>query len=170
MRRLALDIAEKHLDLLASRDYTRLKHLTGASDDALRAAQRLIQTLNPRPGASFAKLEARYVVPDVIVRKSRNVWRASLNPDAMPRLRINRLYAELAAGARSGGAGISSQLQEARWLIKNVQQRFDTILRVSQAIVDRQRHSSSMARWRCARSCCARSPRCSACTRAPSRA
>src|SRR5688572_11283271 len=139
-RRLALDIAEKHLDLLASRDYTRLKHLTGASDDALRSAQRLIQTLNPRPGASFAKLEARYVIPDVIVRKYRNVWRASLNPDAMPRLRINRLYAELAAGARAGGAGISSQLQEARWLIKNVQQRFDTILRVSQAIVDRQRH------------------------------
>jgi RNA polymerase sigma-54 factor len=66
------------------------------------------------------------------------VWKASLNPDAMPRLRINRLYAELAAGAR--GAGVSSQLQEARWLIKNVQQRFDTILRVSQAIVDRQRH------------------------------
>jgi RNA polymerase sigma-54 factor len=138
--RLALEIAEKHLDLLASRDYTRLKNATGAGDDALRAAQRLIQTLNPRPGASFAKLEARYVIPDVIVRKSRNVWRASLNPDAMPRLRINRLYAELAAGARSGGPGISSQLQEARWLIKNVQQRFDTILRVSQAIVDRQRH------------------------------
>jgi RNA polymerase sigma-54 factor len=80
------------------------------------------------------------VIPDVIVKKVRNVWRASLNPDAMPRLRINRLYAELAAGARAGGAGISSQLQEARWLIKNVQQRFDTILRVSQAIVERQRH------------------------------
>ncbi len=75
----------------------------------------------------------------MIVKKVRNVWRASLNPDAMPRLRINRLYAELAAAARSG-TGISSQLQEARWLIKNVQQRFDTILRVSQAIVDRQRH------------------------------
>jgi RNA polymerase sigma-54 factor len=140
VRRLAHDIAAKHLELLASRDYTRLKNATGASDDALRAAQRLIQALNPRPGASFAKVEARYVIPDVIVRKSRNVWRASLNPDAMPRLRINRLYAELAAGARSGGTGISSQLQEARWLIKNVQQRFDTILRVSQAIVDRQRH------------------------------
>ena len=139
-RRLALDIAEKHLDLLASRDYTRLKSATGAGDDALRAAQRLIQTLNPRPGASFAKVETRYVIPDVIVKKTRNAWRASLNPDAMPRLRINRLYAELAAGARAGGAGISSQLQEARWLIKNVQQRFDTILRVSQAIVERQRH------------------------------
>jgi RNA polymerase sigma-54 factor len=139
-RRLALQIAEKHLELLASRDYARLKSLTGAADEALRAAQRLIQALNPRPGAAFAKLEARYVIPDVIVRKARNVWRATLNPDAMPRLRINRLYAELAAGARSGGAAISSQLQEARWLIKNVQQRFDTILRVSQAIVDRQRH------------------------------
>ncbi|HEX5766621.1 MAG TPA: RNA polymerase factor sigma-54 [Burkholderiales bacterium] len=138
-RALALEIVEKHLELLAARDYTRLKALTGAGEDALRAAQRLIQALNPRPGSAFAKVEARYVVPDVIVRKVRNVWRASLNPDAMPRLRINRLYAELAAAARSG-AGLSSQLQEARWLIKNVQQRFDTILRVSQAIVDRQRH------------------------------
>ena len=81
------------------------------------------------------------MIPDVVVKKVRNVWRASLNPDAMPRLRINRLYAEIAASARAGaGAGVSSQLQEARWLIKNVQQRFDTILRVSQAIVDRQRH------------------------------
>jgi RNA polymerase sigma-54 factor len=138
-RSLALEIVEKHLELLAARDYTRLKALTGANEDSLRAAQRLIQALNPRPGSAFAKVEARYVIPDVIVRKVRNVWRASLNPDAMPRLRINRLYAEIAAAARSG-AGLSSQLQEARWLIKNVQQRFDTILRVSQAIIDRQRH------------------------------
>jgi len=139
IRDLAQTIAGKHLELLASRDYTRLKSATGADDEALRAAQRLIQALNPRPGASFAKVEARYVVPDVVVKKSRNVWKASLNPDAMPKLRINRLYAQLAAAARSGHA-LSSQLQEARWLIKNVQQRFDTILRVSQAIVDRQRH------------------------------
>jgi len=139
-RRLALDIVEKHLELLASRDYTRLKNITGAGEEALRAAQRLIQALNPRPGAAHAKVETRYVIPDVIVRKQRGVWRASLNPDAMPRLRINRLYAELAAGARNSGAAIASQLQEARWLIKNVQQRFDTILRVSQAIVDQQRH------------------------------
>jgi RNA polymerase sigma-54 factor len=138
---LALQIAEKHLELLAGRDYTRLKSVTGANEETLRAAQRLIQTLNPRPGAAFARVEARYVIPDVVVRKSKNVWKASLNPDAMPRLRINRLYAEIAAGARGGsGASVSSQLQEARWLIKNVQQRFDTILRVSQAIVDRQRH------------------------------
>jgi RNA polymerase sigma-54 factor len=138
-RSLALEIVTKHLELLAARDYSRLKALTGADDNALRTAQGLIRTLNPRPGAAFANLEARYVVPDVIVKKVRSAWRASLNPDAMPRLRINRLYAEIAAGARSAGS-LSTQLQEARWLIKNVQQRFDTILRVSQAIVDRQRH------------------------------
>ena len=144
VRDLALEIVEKHLELLASRDYNRLKAATGADDEALRAAQRLIQALNPRPGAAFARVEARYVIPDVIVRKVRNVWRASLNAEAMPRLRINRLYAELAAAGRAGsgagGGAVSSQIQEARWLIKNVQQRFETILRVSQAIVDRQRH------------------------------
>jgi RNA polymerase sigma-54 factor len=138
--RLALRIVEHHLDLLAARDYARLKALTGADDEALRTAQSIIQGLNPRPGAVFARLEARYVVPDVIVRKVRGTWRASLNPEAMPRLRINRLYAELASGRANSGAGLASKLQEARWLIKNVRQRFDTILRVAQAIVERQRH------------------------------
>ena len=137
---LAAEIAGKHLELLAARDYVRLKSLTGASEEALRAAQKLIQSLNPRPGAAFANVETRYMIPDVIVRKVKNVWRASLNPDAMPRLRINRLYADLAGSARNGSNALASQLQEARWLIKNVQQRFDTIQRVSQAIVDRQRH------------------------------
>jgi RNA polymerase sigma-54 factor len=138
--RLALDVASNHLELLAGRDYARLKSLTGADDETLRAAQLLIQGLNPRPGAAFSEVEARYVTPDVFVRKVKSVWRASLNPEAMPRLRINRLYAELAAGKRGGVAGaLSTQLQEARWLIKNVQQRFETILRVSQAIIDRQR-------------------------------
>ena len=141
VRDLALAIAEQHLELLAARDYSRLKSLTGADDETLRAAQALIRGLNPRPGAAFARVEARYVIPDVVVRKVRNVWKASLNPEAMPRLRINRLYAELAARPRNGGGNaLATQLQEARWLIKNVQQRFDTILRVSQAIVDRQRN------------------------------
>ncbi|HET7669485.1 MAG TPA: RNA polymerase factor sigma-54, partial [Burkholderiales bacterium] len=92
-RELALEICDKHLELLAARDYARLKNLTGCTEDTLRAAQQLIRGLNPRPGASFAQIEARYVVPDVIVKKTRGSWRASLNPDAMPRLRINRLYA-----------------------------------------------------------------------------
>ena len=137
---LASEIASKHLELLAARDYARLRSLTGANEETLRAAQKLIQSLNPRPGAAFANVETRYMIPDVIVRKVKSVWRASLNPEAMPRLRINRLYADLAGSARNGGNALASQLQEARWLIKNVQQRFDTILRVSQAIVDRQRH------------------------------
>jgi len=138
---LALAICQQHLELLASRDYVRLKQLTGADDEALRAAQQLIRGLNPRPGAAFARIETRYVVPDVVVRKHKGVWRASLNQEAMPRLRVNQLYAALAARPRgSGGNALASQLQEARWLIKNVQQRFDTILRVSQAIVDRQRN------------------------------
>jgi RNA polymerase sigma-54 factor len=140
LEQLALAIAERHLALLASRDYARLRSATGASEEQLRAAHRFIRGLNPRPGAAFARVEARYVVPDVVVRKVRNVWRVSLNAEAMPRLRINKLYAELAANGRNGGKALASQMQEARWLIKNVQQRFDTILRVSQAIVDRQRH------------------------------
>jgi RNA polymerase sigma-54 factor len=138
---LALAICEQHLELLASRDYVRLKNITGADEEALRAAQLLIRGLNPRPGAAFAKIETRYVMPDVVVRKVKGVWRATLNQEAMPRLRVNRLYAELAARPRgAGGNALASQLQEARWLIKNVLQRFDTILRVSQAIVDRQRN------------------------------
>ena len=137
---LASMIAEHHLETLAQRDYSRLKQLTGASDDELRAAQRLILKLNPHPGAAFSDTETRYVIPDVIVRRIKGVWRASLNRDAMPKLRINRLYAALLAGNRNGANSMSGQLQEARWLIKNVQQRFDTILRVSQAIINRQRH------------------------------
>jgi DNA-directed RNA polymerase specialized sigma54-like protein len=85
VRDLALVIAEKHLELLASRDYTRLKSATGADDDALRAAQRLILRLNPRPGAAFAKIEARYVIPDVIVKKSATSGApASTRGDAAP--------------------------------------------------------------------------------------
>jgi RNA polymerase sigma-54 factor len=137
---LAARIVGHHLESLAQRDYARLRQLTGASDDELRAAQRLIMKLNPHPGSAFSSTETRYVVPDVIVRRVKGVWRASLNREAMPRLRINRLYASLLAGNRNGANSMSGQLQEARWLIKNVQQRFDTILRVSQAIIDRQRH------------------------------
>ena len=138
--KLAATIAEHHLELLAQRDYPRLRRLTGANDDELRAAQRLILRLNPHPGSAFSNLETRYVTPDVIVRRIKGVWRASLNLEAMPRLRINHLYASLFGGSRNGASSMSGQLQEARWLIKNVQQRFDTILRVSQAIIDRQRH------------------------------
>jgi len=136
---LALQIVEKHLELLAARDFVKLKRLTGCDDEALKEAHALIVSLNPRPGARFAQIEARYITPDVIVKKLKGKWTAYINPDAYPRLRINRLYAEVLAQQRRGNGNLTGQLQEARWLIKNVQQRFETIHRVTQAIVDRQR-------------------------------
>jgi RNA polymerase sigma-54 factor len=140
-RELALAIVRGHLEALAAHDYTRLKRQLHCNDEGLREAQHLIQSLNPHPGAEYATSETRYIVPDVIVSKVKNAWVARLNPDAMPKLRINRMYAEILQNKQhSAGGQMSSQLQEARWLIKNVQQRFETILRVAQAIVERQRH------------------------------
>ena len=140
-RDVALRLTTNHLDLLAARDVGKLKKVLGIDDPTLRAARALILTLNPRPGAAFGADETHYVIPDVHVRKVKGMWIASLNADAMPKLRVNRVYADILARHReSGGSQLASQLQEARWLIKNVQQRFDTILRVSQAIVDRQKH------------------------------
>jgi RNA polymerase sigma-54 factor len=137
----AMRLTTHHLDLLAARDVGKLKKMLGIDDPALRAARALILSLNPRPGSAFGANETHYVIPDVYVRKIKGMWIASLNPDAMPKLRVNRVYADILSRHReSGGSQLSSQLQEARWLIKNVQQRFDTILRVSQAIVDRQKH------------------------------
>ncbi|MFN3984888.1 MAG: RNA polymerase factor sigma-54 [Rhodocyclaceae bacterium] len=138
-RKLALTIVEHHLELLAERNFARLKRLTGCNDDALREAHALICRLDPHPGSRYSASETRYVVPDVVVRKLRGRWVVSLNSDAMPRLRVNALYASILQQNRGSGGALTSQLQEARWLIKNVQQRFDTILRVSQAIVDQQR-------------------------------
>ncbi len=139
-RACALEIARKHLALLANRDYLRLRRSIGCDETTLRLAQKLIEHCNPRPAADFNVSEARFVIPDVVVRKLRNRWVVTLNPDAMPKLRINRMYADILNRTREHGGQMSAQLQEARWLIKNVQQRFETILKVSQAIVERQRH------------------------------
>ena len=140
-RQQALTVVKQHLDALATRDYARLKKALRCEDDALREIQKLIVGLNPRPGLTYSKEDARYVVADVIVRKIKGAWIAALNPDAMPKLRINRMYADILSRNRDAShQQLSGQLQEAKWLIKNVQQRFDTILRVSQCIVDRQRH------------------------------
>lgn len=137
----ALETVRNYLELLAARDYAKLKKALHCDDSALRSIQRLITNLNPRPGSAFAGEEARYIVPDVVVKKVKGMWLASLNPDAMPKLRINRMYSQILQRNRDSSVQqLASQLQEAKWLIKNVQQRFDTILRVSQAIVDRQRH------------------------------
>ena len=138
-RTLACAIVDKHLELLAARDFARIRRLTGCDDEILKGAQALILTLNPRPAAGFGQIEARYITPDVIVKKLKGKWTAYINPDAYPRLRVNRMYADILAGQRRGNGNLTGQLQEARWLIKNIQQRFDTIHRVSQAIVERQR-------------------------------
>jgi RNA polymerase sigma-54 factor len=136
----ALRVVAEHLPLLAARDFTKLKRLLHVDDVGVRAVRTLITSLNPRPGASFAKSEANYVIPDVVVRKFRGKWTASLNEAAMPKLRLNRIYADILTRNRdTSNQQLAAQLQEAKWLIRNVQQRFETILRVAQAIVERQR-------------------------------
>jgi RNA polymerase sigma-54 factor len=137
----AMKLVEQHLPLLAARDFGKLKRLLHIDDIELRGVRTLITSLNPRPGAEFSRTEANYVIPDVVVRKVRGKWIAALNDAAMPKLRLNRIYADILTRNRdSSNQQLSAQLQEAKWLIRNVQQRFETILRVSQAIVDRQRH------------------------------
>ncbi|WP_042299432.1 RNA polymerase factor sigma-54 [Paraburkholderia kururiensis] len=141
-RTLALEIVAHHLELLAARDFTRLRKHLKASDDELRDAHALIRSLEPFPGAAYGKAEADYVVPDVIVKKTAQGWHAELNPEVVPKLRINHLYANILRNNRGdpGSGSLRQQLQEARWLIKNIQQRFETILRVAQAIVERQKN------------------------------
>ncbi len=139
-RDLALTLVTSHLDLLAARDFNKLKKALHCDDDALRCAQDLIVHLQPKPGMAFEHRAADYVVPDVLVERHGGIWRARLNPEAMPRLRINQVYANiLQQRGEKSALDMSTQLQEARWFIKNLQQRFETILRVSQAIVERQR-------------------------------
>jgi RNA polymerase sigma-54 factor len=140
-RGCALKLASQHLDVLAARDFNRLKRLLSCNEEELRMVRELILTLDPKPGRNFGQGDTRYIVPDVLVKKVNGRWTAQLNQDAMPRLRINKMYADILQASRdSAGKNLTGQLQEARWLIKNVQQRFDTILRVTQAIVDRQKH------------------------------
>ncbi|MGN6234061.1 MAG: RNA polymerase factor sigma-54 [Trinickia sp.] len=141
-RKLAHEIAANHLELLAARDFTRLRKQLKANDDELRDAHAMIRSLEPFPGAAYGKAEADYVVPDIIVRKTSAGWQAELNPEVVPRLRINHLYANILRNNRGdpGSGSLRQQLQEARWLIKNIQQRFETILRVAQAIVERQKN------------------------------
>jgi RNA polymerase sigma-54 factor len=134
---VAIIVCKQHLDLLARRDLKRLMAATGADEELLKQAQAMIVSLEPKPGRRFARAEANIIVPDVIVQKAGRSWRAVLNPDVMPKLRINDLYANAIRGQRGGGLG--ARLQEARWFMKNIIQRFDTIQRVSQAIVERQK-------------------------------
>ena len=138
-RRRALQIVENHLTWFAQRDFNKLKKALDCDDEDLREAQAVIRLCNPHPGAVFASDVSDFVVPDVVVKRARNGWQVSLNHDVMPRLRVNAMYANLLKQGKGEGA-MGAQLQEAKWLIKNMRQRFDTILRVAQAIVERQKN------------------------------
>jgi RNA polymerase sigma-54 factor len=142
---LALRLCEQPTELLARRDVRRLAQLGGATEALTREAMALIARLEPKPGRRFVDVERNVVVPDVLVTRSGSGaqarFRVQLNPDVMPRLRVHDLYASALKGHKSDGhAALQQRLQEARWFIKNIQQRFDTILRVSSAIVERQKN------------------------------
>ena len=138
-RRMALTIVEGYLTWFAQREYSKLKKALDCDDEDLREVQAVVRQCNPHPGAAFASNVSDYVVPDVIVRRAKNGWAVTLNPDVMPRLRVNSLYANMLKQGRSESQ-MGAQMQEAKWLIKNMRQRFDTILRVAEAIVERQRN------------------------------
>ena len=150
VRRAALRMCGHSMDLLARRDVKRLSHLCNESDTVIKAAMGLIARLEPKPGRRFVDVERNIVVPDVIVAKvgrgAQARFRVQLNADVMPRLRVHDIYANALKQHKGGGkdssnnAALQQRLQEARWFIKNIQQRFDTILRVSNAIVERQKN------------------------------
>jgi len=138
----ALALADDtHLAQLAGRDHAALRRVLKLTPEALAGATHLIQSLNPRPGGGIQANTAAYVVPDVIVKKVRGVWRAELNPTVSPRLRINRQYERMIqrGNASSSNRYLQDQLQQARWLIKSLNSRSDTLLKVARTIVDRQR-------------------------------
>jgi len=148
----ALAICRQPLEWLARRDVRRLAEASGSSEETTRAAIALIARLEPRPARRFTYVERNIIVPDVIVKKvgsgAKRRFSVQLNPDSLPRLRINDVYANLIRGGggkhiapdTEAGQGLQQHLQEARWFIKNIQQRFDTILRVSRAIVEHQKN------------------------------
>jgi len=141
----ALKVCGQPMELLAKRDFKRLAGLTGESEALVKAAIPVIARLEPKPGRPFVQAEQNIIVPDVIVTNLRKTgapkFRIQLNPDVMPKLRVHDIYANaLRGGKGESHAGLQQRLQEARWFIKNIQQRFDTILRVSSAIVERQKN------------------------------
>lgn len=146
VRETAIAICKQPMELLARRDFKRLATLTRSNEEEVRAALQLIARLEPKPGRRFVDVERNVVIPDVIVTRIGNgtntntKFRVMLNPEVMPRLRVHDIYAgALKQHKGEGSQALSQRLQEARWFIKNIQQRFDTILRVSNAIVERQK-------------------------------
>ena len=134
----ARQICTQHLLLLTAANLARLREALGYDEATLRLAHKLILRLEPHSDRAWTVPAADYAIPDVLVSKVRQTWRVELNRAAQPRLHINGLYAQILNNQQASlHTGLQSQLQQARWLIRNVEQRYDTILRVSQAIVDR---------------------------------
>src|SRR5258706_5519035 len=138
-RDCAMLVVRGNLSLLANREWARLQHAVGCDEATLHKARALIRSLDPKPGQRFGAHEARYVIPDVIVRKNRDRWVATINPASLPRVRLNRVYADAIHGRRTSNQSLARQLQEARWLLPSTDRRLTTIQRVAESIVARQR-------------------------------
>jgi RNA polymerase sigma-54 factor len=140
-RELAGRVVSEHLDALAAKDVVGLARRLSLAPAEIEAVCARIRRLDPRPGWRFGASDVQYVTPDVIVKKVRGVWTASLNPSIVPKVRLNHVYAEMYQRHRNAqNTELSAHLQEARWTVRNIEQRFATILSVSQAIISRQRH------------------------------
>ena len=131
----------RHLDLLGNRDLAQLKRKLKVSESELEQIIVLIQSLNPRPGSLISGAAPEYIIPDLIVTKHKDRWRVELNPDTMPKLRVNSQYANLIRRNDNGDENncLKDHLQEARWFLKSLQSRNETLLKVGTCIVDRQR-------------------------------
>lgn len=136
-RQLALDIAAGHLDLVASRDYGEMRRSLRVSEENLHEALALVRGCNPKPGLAVSPVATQFVIPDVFVRKIDNRWQVEISPTGVPRLSINQQYAKLLRGS-SEHAVLKTQLQEARWLIRSLEIRNETLLKVATSIVTRQ--------------------------------
>ncbi len=136
-RKRALAIIENHFVLFIRRDFSRLKTLLRCDDEDMIEARQAIQSCNPHPGAAFSTEEAHTLIPELLIFQQEGRWQARLNPAAIPNIRINTLYADAMKNTENPHA-LTTQLQEANWFLRNLRQRFDTILRTGQAIVERQ--------------------------------
>ena len=137
----ARQLVAEHVNLLANRDYTQLMRRMKLSEPELQQVIELIQSMNPRPGSQLSKNTAQYVVPDVFVLKRKGKWVVDLNTDAIPRIRINQQYASLVRRADNSDDNnyLRNHLQEARWFLKSLQSRHETLLKVARCIVEHQR-------------------------------
>lgn len=138
---LATRIVESHLELLAAHDFAGLQRTLKAKRPELEQAVTVIQSLDPHPGSRISEETAQYIVPDVFVRKENGIWRVRLNPDIAPRLRVSQAYSDLVKRADRSAENtfLRDHLQEARWFIRSLQSRNETLLRVATSIVEKQR-------------------------------